>query len=176
LPIPSKFQSAQEYFDVHSQLIVEDVRATLKSSVLDIRKTQVLHVSSVQEIGGSILFLDINLTKARSNDEECLHIANDFDMFILSCEYPIGSNFTEETCCLGMAMDVGEDTYYQRSFKVLLSKSKIQPKKLKFVTFLTNLRVKVKISSALSFDDNQSDAIEAILKLQKMVSCPFQID
>ncbi|KAK1648046.1 hypothetical protein QYE76_065851 [Lolium multiflorum] len=170
LPIPPKFRSAQDYFDIQSQLLIEEVRETLKSSVLDIKKTQVLHITAAQEIGGSILFLDIDLNKARSSDDECLHIANDFDMFVLSCESPIGLNFTEETCCLGMAIDVGEDTYYQKSFTVLVSKGKIQPEKIKFVTFLTNLRVKIKISAALSLDDKQADSIETVLNLQKSIN------
>jgi hypothetical protein len=166
----------RHFFDIHSEHLKEEVRATLKASITDIRKTQILHVSSTQEIGASILFLDIDLKKARSDEDECLHIANDMDMFLLSCESPIDSNFNVETCCLAMATDVGQDTSYQKSFKVLLSKNEIRPGKLKYATFLTNMSLKMKIADALSFDDKKSDAIKAVLTLGKMVSWPFQID
>jgi hypothetical protein len=162
-------------FDIHSEHLKEEVRATLKASIIDIRKTQILHVSSAKEIGASVLFLDIDLSKARSVDDHCLHIANDLDMFMLSCESPTDSNISVENSCFGMAIDIGQDTSYQRSFKVVLSENKIRPEKLKYATFLTNMSLKMKIADALSFDDKKNDAIEAVLCLQNTVSWPFQI-
>jgi hypothetical protein len=125
----------------------------------------------VQECGLSSYYVDINLEEAISDEAQCHHVAKDNDIFLLSYESPLNPDFNMSSSCLGMTIKVGCDIFYQKAFTVLLSKkdiTEIEPEKMKFATFLSNLMVKMKISKVLSLKNNP--AITTILDMEKTVS------
>jgi hypothetical protein len=144
----------------------------IRSGWETVAKPAIFHISSAQECGTCCYYIDISLEK--SMEAGCNHISNDNDIFLLSYVSPLEKGFHTSFSCLGMAIKIGQDTSYQKSFNVLLSKNRIreiQPKELRFATFLTNLTVKMKISQVLSFIDQKNNpAIKAIMDFKKTVS------
>ncbi|XP_066162015.1 uncharacterized protein [Oryza sativa Japonica Group] len=109
--VPTKFKGLQHYLDVHSNLLREEVRITIKSSLLKVETTQCFRDFVVSFAGPpSIYYIDIDLYGI----DNCQHVVKDGDLFFLSSQ-PLRGQLSG---CFGIATDVGCDNQFQRSFKI----------------------------------------------------------
>jgi len=114
-------------------------------------------------------FLDISLST--SNNIEFHHFADDCDIFLLSSKPPDDPEFDLLSCSLGIAVGIGKDTFFQQSFRVLVSNYKeFQPDAINFVSFLANIKSSMAISRIFSLDKGMKcGAIQEIIQLYKKV-------
>jgi hypothetical protein len=160
---------------VQSVLLLEETRSTVCSAIHNHAEIQYCQLLSAKQCDASSLyFLDIDLPKTRST--QCHHIFKDLDVCLLSCAPIVDSTLDIQSCSLAIVTGVGRDIYFQRSFRVQVSNHKdFQPESIKFVSFLTNIRVNMETPSVLSgHDEKNCTAVQAILRLYKVVSTHFQ--
>jgi hypothetical protein len=136
---------------VQSVLLLEETRSTVCSAIHNHAEIQYCQLLSAKQCDASSLyFLDIDLPKTRST--QCHHIFKDLDVCLLSSA-PIGDSTLDiQSCSLAIVTGVGRDIYFQRSF-----------------------RVNMETPSVLSgHDEKNCTAVQAILRLYKVVSTHFQ--
>ncbi|KAL6654575.1 hypothetical protein ACP70R_008040 [Stipagrostis hirtigluma subsp. patula] len=172
--VPAQFKSNEQFIDVHSSLLLEETRSLLCSAVRNMNKREIqfCRLLSIEKTDFSFgYFLDIDLAMTRSDDIQCRHIAQDFDVCLLSLMSPLDSGFDVMSSFLAIVSGVGRDTFFQRSFRVLVSNSeKFHPENVKFVSFLTNIKYRMVIASILSIRDERDDAaVGAVLELYKKI-------
>uniref|UniRef100_A0A0E0MHQ1 DNA2/NAM7 helicase-like C-terminal domain-containing protein n=1 Tax=Oryza punctata TaxID=4537 RepID=A0A0E0MHQ1_ORYPU len=142
--IPAKFKSLQHYLDLHSNMLIEEIRRNIKSSLLKVETTQCFRAFAVSFAGPpSIYYIDIDLCGI----DNCQHAVKDGDLFFLSSQ-PLRGQLSG---CFGIATDVGHDNHFQRSFKVLVSENqrKSDLESIKYVSFLTNIMESINILKAI---------------------------
>ncbi|CAL4998719.1 unnamed protein product [Urochloa decumbens] len=170
--IPPTYDSVEQFVEVQSVLLLEETRSTICSAIRSHSEIQYCQLHSARQCGASSLyFLDIDLPKTRSDTAHCHHIFEDLDVCLLSSA-PIGDSTLDiQSCSLAIATGVGRDINFQRSFRVLMSNhGDFQSESIKFVSFLTNIRIKMETSIILSDHDEKShDAVKAILELYEAV-------
>jgi len=111
----------------------------------------------------------------RSNDIQCHHVAEDFDICLLSSTSPLDPNLDIMSCYIGMVTGVGRDIFFQKSFTVLVSDSKdFVSEKTKFACFLTNIKHNMQTANVLSIgDERNNDAVQVVVELHKAINQLF---
>lgn len=167
--VPPKYDSIAHFTDVHRGLLLEETRAILCSAISNQAELQYCPLISVEPCESpSLFFVDIDLDMARSESIQCYHIAQDYDVCLLSSRPLVDSSMEEMSCSLAIAVGIGRDIYYQKGFRVIVNAEKFQPENMQYVSFLPNIRSNVTVANILCEEKNHS-AIDAILQLYKMV-------
>ncbi|EEE54497.1 hypothetical protein OsJ_01623 [Oryza sativa Japonica Group] len=169
--VPTKFKGLQHYLDVHSNLLREEVRITIKSSLLKVETTQCFRDFVVSFAGPpSIYYIDIDLYGI----DNCQHVVKDGDLFFLSSQ-PLRGQLSG---CFGIATDVGCDNQFQRSFKMLVSENqkKTDLESIRYICFLTNIVDNLNISKAMvTMSSGRCGIINSIIrrneKCKKTCAC-----
>uniref|UniRef100_A0A0E0F852 DNA2/NAM7 helicase-like C-terminal domain-containing protein n=1 Tax=Oryza meridionalis TaxID=40149 RepID=A0A0E0F852_9ORYZ len=169
--VPTKFKGLQHYLDVHSNLLMEEVRITIKSSLLKVETTQCFRDFVVSFAGPpSIYYIDIDLYGI----DNCQHVVKDGDLFFLSSQ-PLRGQLSG---CFGIATDVGCDNQFQRSFKMLVSENqkKTDLESIRYIYFLTNIMDNLNISRAMvTMSSRRCGIINSIIrrneKCKKTCAC-----
>lgn len=168
--IPPKYDSVSHFIDVHRGLLLEETRSVLYSAISNQAELQYCPLLSVEPCESPFLFfIDINLEMASSEMVKCCHIAQDYDVCLLSSEPLLDSNIDEVSCSLALAVGIGRDIYYQKSFRVIVNAENFQPSKMKYVSFLPNIRFSMIVANILC-EEKDHAAIEALLQLYKTVN------
>uniref|UniRef100_A0A0D9XUS6 DNA2/NAM7 helicase-like C-terminal domain-containing protein n=1 Tax=Leersia perrieri TaxID=77586 RepID=A0A0D9XUS6_9ORYZ len=158
--VPTKFNSLQQYLSVHSNLLLDEIRRNIKSSLLEVATAQCYHALSVSFAGSSsTYYIDVDLSRL----DGCQHVVADGDLFFLSSE-PSSDHLSG---CFGIATDVGCDNRFHRSFKVFVSENQKESdlESIKYVSFLTNIMEEMNISKALvSIASGDVGIINSILR------------
>jgi hypothetical protein len=152
---------------VQSDFLIEEVSARVHLGIMRIPKKEVYHVLAVLDIDSSpLLFLDIDVT--RLSRQGFNHSPKDGDVFLLTMLSPTDVKF-DNSCFLGISMEVGPDNSFQKGFRILVSKDhdRCLVKRVKFATFLTNIAEELTISRSISFAD--FDAINLIIEKVKVM-------
>nr|ABA94993.1 hypothetical protein LOC_Os11g42900 [Oryza sativa Japonica Group] len=169
--VPTKFKGLQHYLDVHSNLLMEEVRITIKSSLLKVETTQCFRDFVVSFAGPpSIYYIDIDLYGI----DNCQHVVKDGDLFFLSTQ-PLRGQLSG---CFGIATDVGCDNQFQRSFKMLVSENQKNTdlESIRYICFLTNIMDNLNISKAMvTMSSGRCGIINSIIrrneKCKKTCAC-----
>uniref|UniRef100_A0A0E0J507 DNA2/NAM7 helicase-like C-terminal domain-containing protein n=1 Tax=Oryza nivara TaxID=4536 RepID=A0A0E0J507_ORYNI len=169
--VPTKFKGLQHYLDVHSNLLMEEVRITIKSSLLKVETTQCFRDFVVSFAGPpSIYYIDIDLYGI----DNCQHVVKDGDLFFLSSQ-PLRGQLSG---CFGIATDVGCDNQFQRSFKMLVSENQKNTdlESIRYICFLTNIMDNLNISKAMvTMSSGRCGIINSIIrrneKCKKTCAC-----
>lgn len=151
--------------DVHSNLLREEVRITIKSSLLKVETTQCFRDFVVSFAGPpSIYYIDIDLYGI----DNCQHVVKDGDLFFLSTQ-PLRGQLSG---CFGIATDVGCDNQFQRSFKMLVSENqkKTDLESIRYICFLTNIVDNLNISKAMvTMSSGRCGIINSIIRRNEKV-------
>ncbi|TVT98821.1 hypothetical protein EJB05_55850, partial [Eragrostis curvula] len=164
--MPLQYDSITQFIDLHRILLVEETRASLCSAL----KNKYCPLLSVKQCESpSLFFIDIDLDMASSDIIGFHHIFEDFDACLLSSRPLLESNIDELYCSLAITIGVGRDTNFQKSFRVMVAKNKdFQPDKMRYVTFLENIKFSMEIACILS-NEKDCKSVQAVLDLHKMV-------
>lgn len=149
--------------------MIEETRSAICASIQNFSGKQYFQLLSVQKCDSpSLFFVDVDLSAISSD-----HVARDFDACLLSSKCPKDSDFDFMSCSLGLAAGIGRHTPFQKSFRVLVSDHEMfQPGKIKYVTFLTNIKHNMEIARILSHQHEEDQtAVKALLQLHRTV-CP----
>ncbi|KAJ1276614.1 hypothetical protein BS78_05G228100 [Paspalum vaginatum] len=170
--IPAKFDSTQHIIDVYSAIIMEETRSVISSRIQNKTGTQYCQLKSIKQCASPhVYYLDVDLQMTRSDEIHCHHIAKDFDVCLLSPKCSNDPDLDVMSCSLGLVIGVGRDTYYQKSFRVLVSNSEMfQQERTRFVGFLTNIKYNMEIAKIMSLPENGNNiAVQALMDLYKTV-------
>lgn len=155
---------------MYSGLLLEETRSSICAAIENFTEIQYCQLISVKPCDiRSLYYLDIDL--AGSREIMCRHIAQDYDVCLLS-NNPITETIPDIThCSLGLAFGIDRETFFQSGFRVLVSNPKdFQPERIKYVSFLTNIKFNIEISRALCLNDGKINvAVEEALKLYTKV-------
>lgn len=159
-----------QFIGVYSGLLLEETRSSICAAIENYTEIQYCKLISVKPCDiQSVYYLDIDLMTG-SHGMMCHHIAHDYDVCIVS-DNPIAKSILDIThCSLGLAVGIGRETFFQSSFRVLVNPKDFHPEKVKYVSFLTNIKYNMEISHALCLNDGKMNvAVEEALKLYKKV-------
>ncbi|KAL6654461.1 hypothetical protein ACP70R_007926 [Stipagrostis hirtigluma subsp. patula] len=162
--IPAEFGSPQQYQEIHSALLLEETRASIQFAMLQPAKVQSYRAISVSCTDTPYLFyIDIDL---RSLDG-CYHVAEDGDLFFLSSQ-PLKQ--MDISGCFAVAVEIGRDTCFQKSFRVLVSEKNPNFDTIMYASFLTNITKAINISKAItSVGRDPSGIVESVLRMEEKV-------
>ncbi|KAL6637249.1 hypothetical protein ACP70R_024821 [Stipagrostis hirtigluma subsp. patula] len=160
--IPAEFGSLQQYQEIHSALLLEETRASIQFAMSEpMQSYRAISVSCTDT--PYLFYVDIDL---RSLDG-CYHVAEDGDLFFLSSQ-PLKQ--MDISGYFAIAAEIGRDTCFQKSFRVLVSEKNPNFDTIMYVSFLTNITKAINISKAItSVGRDPSGRIESILCMKEMV-------
>jgi hypothetical protein len=155
--VPSAFSSIEHYLQIHSALLLEEIRASLQSKISATERAKSYRVLSVVHTDTpDVYYIDIDVHQLSS----CSHVAEDGDIFLIGeSKHMIG--------CFAVVLGVGRNTGFHRSFRLLIpnyhNNVKLEAIKEE-VTFLTNIMEAVNISKAMRYiEHGDSAAVESVL-------------
>nr|TKW40193.1 hypothetical protein SEVIR_1G230100v2 [Setaria viridis] len=154
--VPSAFSSVEHYLQIHSALLLEEIRASLQSEISASERAKSYHVLSVVHTDTpDVYYIDIDVHQLGS----CSHVAEDGDIFFLGeLKHMIG--------CFAIVVGVGRNTGFHRSFRLLIPHyhNNVKFDAIKEVTFLTNIMEGINLSKAMRYiKRGGSAAVESVL-------------
>ncbi|KAL6599627.1 hypothetical protein ACP70R_045764 [Stipagrostis hirtigluma subsp. patula] len=161
--IPVEFGSLQQYQEIHSALLLEETRASIQFAMSEpVQSYRAISVSCTDT--PYLFYIDIDL---RSLDG-CYHVAEDGDLFFLSSQ-PLKQ--MDISGYFAIAAEIGRDTCFQKSFRVLVSEKNPNFDTIMYVSFLTNITKAINISKAItSVGRDPFGRVESILCMEEKVT------
>jgi hypothetical protein len=146
--------------DLHTNLLLEETRASMNLGLLDLAKGQTYDVLSISQTATQyVYFIDIDLNKS----SDCSHIVKDGDFFFLTTQ-PKGES--DHSGCFAVATEVGCYPCFQKSFRVLVSQyhKDCNFQEIKHATFLTNIMGGIHLAKTMiSVEHGGSTTVESVL-------------
>ncbi|XP_065006947.1 uncharacterized protein LOC135637969 [Musa acuminata AAA Group] len=171
--IPSMFLSIEHYFGSFAAPSMEETRAEIHSSLVDISKApraKILAIENGQRKSKTTqeYYIDVEFLNNHIDCGSQNYKARNGDLFILSSMKPEDVrdfNRYNVACCLALVTEVSMDDDVQKGFVVKLYKFtdvEYDMGNFKFALFLTNLLTNIRIWKALCFTSGMNNNIRII--------------